>query len=268
MPSADPFELSTGNRQVARALRADGDEQGVVVVAKLIPDDVLTHIFAGLKTNSFSLEDVDTPVDDPLFELEVGDAVAQQPAQLVSAFVDDHLVSSSVELRCGGESGRTRAYDCDAAPRSLSWRLRYDPTFLEGSLDNLLFDLLDRHRLVVDGQDTSRFAGCRAESAGELGEVVRGVESFDGGSPLVSINELVPFGNHVSEWTSLSTERDATVHTTATLFFLLVARPVEIELIVVAKSLFESSFRGVTLIPLDEAGVFSHSCCLSLFRRW
>ena len=61
---------------------------------------------------------LDPAVDQVLLELEVGDAVAQQPAGAVVALVHGHRVARARELLSCGEAGRPRADDADGAARA------------------------------------------------------------------------------------------------------------------------------------------------------
>ena len=64
--------------------------------------------------------------------------------------------------------------------------------------------------LIPSTQDA--LAGRRAERAGELREVVGGVQPVDGLAPPVPVHEVVPVGDQVAERAALVAERDAAVH--------------------------------------------------------
>ena len=86
---------------------------------------------------------------------------------------------------------------------------------VEAAVDDLDLDLFDRHRVLVDPQHASRLAGCWAEPARELGEVVRGVETLDRVLPVVPVDQVVPVGDEVAERAAVVAERDAAVHAPA-----------------------------------------------------
>ena len=75
-----------------------------------------------------------------LLELELGDAVAQQPADAVGALEDRDLVPGAVQLIGGGEAGRTRADDRDRLAGAPGRRTRHDPAFQERPLDDRQLD--------------------------------------------------------------------------------------------------------------------------------
>ena len=110
------------------------------------------------------------------------------------------------------EAGGAGADDGDLLPRLDPRRLRDDPALVPRPVDDRLLDLLDGDRVAVDPEDARRLARGRAERAGELGEVVRGVQAVDRGAPLVAVDQVVPVGDQVPERAPLVAERDAAVH--------------------------------------------------------
>ena len=121
-------------------------------------------------------------------------------------------MAGAVELLRGGESGGPGSDDGDAPPGAVRRRLGADPSFVEGAIDDRLLDLLDRDRVIVDGEHARRLAWRGAETPGELRKVVGGVEALHGGLPVVAEDEVVPLGDEVAERTSVVAERDAAVH--------------------------------------------------------
>src|SRR5699024_1972547 len=65
----------------------------------------------GLDTGALGPHLLDAAVDVMLLELEVGDPVAQQPAEAVIAFVDDDRVPGPGQLLGAGQTRRSRADD-------------------------------------------------------------------------------------------------------------------------------------------------------------
>ena len=64
----------------------------------------------------------------------------------------------------------------------------------------------------VDAEHAGRLARRRAQPAGELGEVVGGVQPLDGLVPVVAVDQVVPVGDEVAERAAVVAERDAAVH--------------------------------------------------------
>ena len=152
------------------------------------------------------------PVQHRLLHFELGDAVAEQAAGLFRPLEDRHGVAGPGQLLGCGEAGRSRAHHGHRAARPRRGRLRGHPSLAPGSLDDLVFDPLNGHRVVVDPEDAGRLARCRAQSAGELGEVVGGVEALDGVGPVVLVHQVVPLGDEVAQRAAVMAERDTAVH--------------------------------------------------------
>ena len=68
---------------------------------------------AVMEHDAFGLHLHDAAVDVMLLHLEIGNAVAQQPAGLGVFFIDMHLVAGARELLRAGKAGRSRADDRD-----------------------------------------------------------------------------------------------------------------------------------------------------------
>jgi hypothetical protein len=60
-------------------------------------------------------------------------------------------------------------------------------------------DVLDRHRGLVDGQHAGGLARGGAEPAGELGEVVGGVQPLARSRPVAAPDKIIPFRDEVPE---------------------------------------------------------------------
>src|SRR6185312_14857732 len=111
------------------------------------------------------------PIEQPLFELEGRDAVAQQAPDPIGALEDGHEVAGAVELIRRSEPGRPGPDDGDALAGAPCRRTRHDPAFVERAVDDRDLDRLDRDRIVADPEDARALARRRAEPPGELGEI-------------------------------------------------------------------------------------------------
>ena len=158
------------------------------------------------------LEDGHPPVDDPLLELGVGHAEAQQAARALVALEDGDRVAALVELGGDRQARRAGSHHGHRPARAAVGRVGHHPALGVGALDDRQLDLLDRHRVVVDGQHAGRLARRRADEPGELREVVGGVQLLDGVAPLVAVDEVVPVGDEVAQRAPLMAERHPAVH--------------------------------------------------------
>ncbi len=208
----DALQLAAGNRQLAPSGCATGQYDRIEISAQLFGANVDPDVDARPEFGSFGAHLVQTPIKMPLFHLEFRDAVTQQPADAVFALENGDGVTRPGELLGGGQTRRPRTHHSNRLPGQLPRRTWLHPSFVEGLVDDLQLDLLDRHRILVDAQHTRRLARSRAQPAGEVGEVVGGVQPFDCVAPAAPADQIVPFRDQVTQRTSVVTERNAAIH--------------------------------------------------------
>ena len=143
-------------------------------------------------------------------------------------------------------------------PVRVDRRRRHHPALVEGAIDDRDLDGLDRHRVVVDPEHARALARRRAQAAGELREVVGGVQAVDRVPPVIAVDEVVPVRDDVAERAALVAERDAAVHAPSRLLLQLVAREGEVDLLPVAQALVDRSGRPLLALDLEEAGDLAH----------
>ena len=107
-------EVAAGGGQVARRLGAAGERDGVVALDQRGGGDVVADVHVAMEHDALGLHLLDAALDVALFELEVGDAVAQQAAGLGVLLVDMHFMAGARELLRAGEARRAGADDGDA----------------------------------------------------------------------------------------------------------------------------------------------------------
>ena len=132
MACMTPSSSRPGHRQVARHGRADGEHHRVVAVAQLLARDVGADRHAVAEPGALGLHLGQTPVEDRLLHLELGDAVAQQAAGPVGALVDGDGVAGPGQLLCGGQTGRPGADDGHRLAGEALGRLGRDVAGVEG----------------------------------------------------------------------------------------------------------------------------------------
>ncbi len=194
---------------------ATGQHDRVVPLAQLRGGDVDTDVHPGLEDGALGLHLRESAVDEALLHLEFRDAVAQQTTDAVGALEDRHGVTGPGQLLCGGQTGRAGTDHGDLLAGEAGRVDRGHPALVEGVLDELDLDLLDRHRILVDAEDTGRLARRRAQPPGELREVVGRVQPVDTLTPLALVNQVVPLRDEVAQRTAVVTERNTAVHTPA-----------------------------------------------------
>src|SRR5690606_29205270 len=95
----------------ARRLRTAAIEHGVVAGQQLVNFPVDADIDAAEEADALALHLLDTPVDIVFLDLEVGNAVAHQPAGPALALEDVDLVAGAAELLGRRHAGRAGADD-------------------------------------------------------------------------------------------------------------------------------------------------------------
>ncbi len=182
-------------------------------------------VSASHEVDAFAPQQIDPPLDDAFVKLHVGNPVHQQAAQAVRPLVDGHLVTRLIQLSGRGQAGRTGANNGDPSTGPCGRRMRRDPAFCPASIDDRVFDILDRHRRFDDPQDTRAFAGGRASSPREFREVVRLVQAIQRIAPAILIHQVVPLGNQIVNRAAGSrlAEWDATIHAPRSLRLQVVA---------------------------------------------
>ena len=190
-------EILAGHAGVARVLGAGRDQQRVVAGFELVQRDVDTDIDAIVEGGALGRDLVDAAVDAVLLHLEVGNAVAHEPAGARLPLVDVDLVAGPRQLLGGGKARRSGPDDADRLAGEDRGHLRGDPTHLPGLVGDRLLDGLDGDRDVLEVQRAGLFAGRRADAAGELGEVVGRMQVARGLLPVAGIDEVVPVRNLV-----------------------------------------------------------------------
>src|SRR5690606_30487998 len=112
------------------------------------------------------------------------------------------------ELLRGGHAGRTGAHDGDGFTGFARRRLRVHPAFLPALVDDRVLDRLDADRLVVDIEGTGRLTRRRADTTGELREIVGRLQHRQRLLPPVAVNEVVPVRDDVVHRAAVIAERD------------------------------------------------------------
>ena len=245
-----------------------GDHDGVKVLLQLRARNVLAHVHAGLEHDAFGLHHLQAAINDLLFHLEIGDAVAQQAADAAVALEHGHGVPGPVQLLGRGQAGGTGADDSNLLAGALLGRFGFDPAFREGAFHDFFFDQLDGHGRLVDAQYAGLLAGGGAQTAGEFREVVGGVQAAGRLAPFSAVHQVVEVRDDVAERAAGVAEGHAAIHAARGLLLGLLFR----------EGLHELAI-GLQPLPDRElvrqfAGVFfksswlSHKSIVGVLERW
>ena len=172
-----PIELAARHRQIARHARAGRQHDRVEASPQLLDGHVAADLHAAAQLDALGDQLLDAPLHDRLLDLEVRHPEAHQPARRLVALEQRHAVARAAQLLGGGHSRGPGADHGDALPGLAPRRAGRDPALLPGAADDRVLDLFDRHRVALaDLQHAGGLAWRGAETAGELGEVVRRVQ--------------------------------------------------------------------------------------------
>ena len=260
-------ELAARHRQVARHARADGQDHGVMGVAQLLGADVDADVDAQAQLDALGHELLHAALDDRLLDLEVGHAEAHEAAGRLVALVEHHGMPGAAQLLRRGHARRPGADDRHAAPALATRGHRDDPAGVPRVVDDRVLDLLDRHRVALaDLQHAGGLARRRAQAAGELREVVGGVQLADGVLPAVAVDEVVPVGDQVAQRAAVVAEGHAAVHAAPALRGELVVGALDDELLVgvlAADALDRVVVWDPDALDLQEAAHLAHQAAIS-----
>ncbi len=232
--------------------------------AQLFDAEIDPDVDAEAELDALGDELLDTALDEPLLDLELGDAEADQAARSFVALVDGHLLAGARQLLRAREPCRPRADDGDAAPGRGGRRLGDDPAFVPGPVHDRKLDLLDRDGVaLVDLEHAGRLAGSRTEASGELREVVRAVELLARLGPPVAIDEVVPVRDQVAERAAAVAKGNAALHAPGALFAQLGEGQRPDELAHVADPLGRRPLRRLRAADVQEGADPSHQAASS-----
>ena len=193
----DTALLAPRNRQVARLFGAAGHHHHVIIVHDPLERHGHADFHAGAEDHALGLHLLDPAVDQPFLQLEVGDAIAQQPADPVGLFEHRRGMAHPRQLLGAGHAGRPRSDHGDALAGAARRDFGLDPALGPAAVDDRAFDRLDRHRRVFEIERARRFAWGRADAAGEFGEIVGRVEPLERFAPVIVADQFVPVGDQV-----------------------------------------------------------------------
>ena len=202
-----------------------------------------------------------------LFQLELGDAVAEQTADAICFFVDYDRVPCAAQLLSSSQARRAGAYDGYLFPDAHLSRLGTNPAFLESALDDALLVLLDGYWWLVDSQHAGRLARRGTDPARELWKIVRRVELTYGVLPAAAIYQIVPVRNQIVDGTAGLTERYSAIHTARALAAKFFLGKIEIDFKPVVHPLRYGTAGSKLTRVFEEAGSFTHAVPARLLRE-
>ncbi len=178
-------------------------------VARLLVDADMHIVMEG---HAFGLDLLHAAVDEVLFHLEVGNAIAQQSARLGVLFKHVHVMARAGELLGTGKAGGAGADHRNFLAGLVLGCFRRQPSFGPAAIDDSAFDRLDGDGVFREVQRAGGLARGGADAAGEFRKVVRRVEVAAGFLPIVAIDQIVPVGNLVVHRAAVMAVGNAAIH--------------------------------------------------------
>ena len=176
--------------------------------------------------------------------------------------VDGDGVAGAAQLLRGGQTGGPAADHGDALAGVLLGRLGMNPALVPGAIDDAALDELDGDGRLIDAQHAGGLAGRGADAAGELGEVVGGVEAADGGFPAAVVDQVVPVGNEVVDRAAGVAEGNAAIHAARALLALLLLGEWLVDFEPVLKPVFDLAAGGLFALNLQKSCDLTHAAPL------
>src|SRR5690606_38999910 len=109
----DAFQLASGNRQITRLTRTDGQTDRMILAFQLFYRNVAPDKVCRSDLVPLCLKERKASIDDGLLQLEVGDAKTHVSACSLFGFKYGDRMARSVEKIGGGKAGRARSDDGD-----------------------------------------------------------------------------------------------------------------------------------------------------------
>ena len=162
------------------------------------------------------------------------------------------------ELLRSGQASRAAAHHRHLLAGLGLGRLGLHPTLGPGAVDDGVLDGLDTHGIVIHVQRAGGLARGGADAAGELREVVGGVQHLDGALPVATEHQVVEVRDDVVDRAAAVAEGRAAVHAARPLHLGLLLGQADDELFPVLQALGHGLVALFQALKLEEAGDFSH----------
>ncbi len=161
----DAVQIAAFDIEFTRLGCATAKHDSIIIIHQLLRRNILADFGIRHEADAFGSHQVDTALHDRFVQLHGRNAVHQESADPVGAFIDGHVMARLVQLGCGGQPRRARADDGHAFAGPFFRRGRNDPAFFETFVDDRLLDRFDRYRLADQAHGARAFARSRAYAA-------------------------------------------------------------------------------------------------------
>ncbi len=205
-------QLASRDRQVARLLGPARQHHRVEGFEQLLGGQIDADMGVGVELDALGAHLGDAPVDQRFRQLEIRNAVTQETADPVVLLVNHDAVADPGELLGAASPAGPEPTTATRLPVLCAAICGLTQLLFPGPVGDGAFDGLDGDRLVLQVQGAGLLARRRADPAGDLGEVVGGVQQLGGLFEVTAIHQVVPVRDDVVDRAAFVAEGDAAVH--------------------------------------------------------
>ena len=226
---------------------------------ELVEGRIAAHFEIQLEGDPALFEPLDAALDDILLQLEVRDAIDEEPAGAVMAVIDRHLVAFAAQLFGCGQTRGPGADDADRLGALAARPERLHPAALPGRVGDVFLDRTDRHRPMAGlFDDAIAFAQpvLRADAAADLRHVVGCLADLIGLFEATLGGQLQPVGDVVRERAVHLAERHAALRAARSLSRGLLGNELGIDFMEVMRARVGGPFLRRLLVQRHEAQHF------------
>ena len=194
-----------------RAVDSGSQQYGIMFFLQFLKRDRFADFLIQVEANTATLILRDAAGDDVFIQLEVGNAVNQQPSGAVLAFVNLYRDTFASQYLRRRQPCRAAAHNPHRNPALFRRAEILHPAFFPRSLGDVFFDRPNRDGAKILIHDTITFAQLilRADAAADFGKIIGSGRKFIGVFEPPFGHEFQPIGNVVMQRAMHLTERHA-----------------------------------------------------------
>jgi len=198
-------------------------------------------------------------IKNVFLQLEVGNPVPKQTTDTIVLLENGDLVARASQLLRSRKPRRSRTHNRHPMTGPPQRKQRLNPVLRKGPFGNLVLDVFDQHRLVLDVQRARSLARRGADPTGNLRKVVRRVKILGRFTPSPPIDQIIELGNPVHHRTPRAVaKRNAAIHTPRGLTHQHLHRVRQIGLPIVTNPLPNRPMHDLLATMLHEPRRLSH----------
>ena len=169
-----PYSLCVSSRHsdISGRRSSAGQKYSVIRFQKLLCFDIFSHVCLYFKDYTFFFHQTDSAVYYRFFQLHIWNSIPQQTSGTIASFINNHRMSSPVQLLRRCKTGWSASYDCNCVSGTNLWFLRLHPAFCKCGFNNGSFVFFGCHRLSVQIAGTGSLTESRTHSGRKFRKAV------------------------------------------------------------------------------------------------